>query len=227
MLPLFFSEDIIQNDLVLNEENSRHVAQVLRMENGEQIQLTDGKGTLANAVITDNHKKSCLVSITHRTIEQAKNKKVTIAISLLKNAARFEWFLEKVTELGIAEIVPLLCERTEKQHFRFDRMNGILISAMLQSHQTWKPKLQSPIKFNDYIQQAIFDNKLIAHCETNPKTHLKEISAQNSNLILIGPEGDFTSKEIAFARDFIPVSLGDTRLRTETAGVAAAVFLCS
>lgn len=227
MLPLFFSEDIIQTELMLNEENSRHVAQVLRMENGEQIQLTDGNGTLVNAVITDNHKKKCLVSITHRTIEQAKEKKVTIAISLLKNAARFEWFLEKVTELGIAEVVPLLCERTENQHFRFDRMNGILISAMLQSHQSWKPKLQAPVKYSDYIRQAFFNNKLIAHCETTFKTHLKEIPAQNSNLILIGPEGDFTVKEIELAHDFIPVSIGNTRLRTETAGVAAAVFLCS
>ena len=227
MLPLFFSEDIIQNELMLNEENSRHVVQVLRMENGEQIQLTDGNGTLANALITDNHKKKCLVSIIHRTIEPAKKKKVTIAISLLKNAARFEWFLEKVTELGIAEVVPLLCERTEKQHFRFDRMNGILISAMLQSHQCWKPKLLSPVKYSDYIQKAFFDNKLIAHCEATLKTHLKEIPAQNSNLILIGPEGDFTAKEIELAHDFIPVSLGNTRLRTETAGVAAAVILCN
>ncbi len=227
MLPLFYAENISQDELMLNEENSKHVAQVLRMDNGEKIQLTDGKGTMADAIITDNHKKKCAVHLTGRTFEPEREKKVTIAISLLKNAARFEWFLEKATELGIAEVVPLLCERTEKQHFRFDRMNGILISAMLQSHQSWKPTLQEPVKYRAFIEKAAFDNKLIAHCEKTFKTHLKEIATQNSNLVLIGPEGDFTPGEIEMARDFIPVSLGVTRLRTETAGVAAAVFLCS
>lgn len=227
MLPLFFAEDLKEKDLILDEETSRHIAQVLRMEVGEKIQLTDGKGLLVDATITNNHKKKCAVIFTNKTTQPQKEKKVTIAISLLKNASRFEWFLEKATELGIAEVVPLLCERTEKQHFRYDRMNGILVSAMLQSHQSWKPVLQQPIKYHDFLQQQTSGNKLIAHCEQTSKIHLKEIGIQSTNVILIGPEGDFSTKEIEAAHGFIHVSLGDNRLRTETAGVVAAVFLCS
>ncbi len=227
MLPLFYCENLNPDNIVLNEETSKHIAQVLRMEPGETIQLTDGKGILANALIIDNHKKKCSVNITEKINQISNDKKITIAISLLKNASRLEWFLEKATEVGIAEVVPLICERTEKQYFRSERMNGILISAMLQSHQYWKPNLLEPVKYSDYIQNAKQEIKLIAHCENSTKINLKEIEKKSTNLILIGPEGDFTSKEIEQAKDFIPVSLGENRLRTETAGIVAAVLLCS
>lgn len=235
-LPFFYTETIpaAQNIAVLNEENSKHAVQVLRMQNGEQLRLTDGLGNLYTAEIADAHKKKCTVNILERTFEDAPARQVTIAVSPVKNNSRFEWFLEKATEIGVTEIVPILCARTEKQHFRYDRMNGILISALLQSQQVWLPKLHEPVKYEKYIE-SIKDNniqKFIAHCEEDQKTSLRELLStdqpMSQSTILIGPEGDFTKEEIATAlqNDFAPVALGDTRLRTETAALVAAALLC-
>jgi 16S rRNA (uracil1498-N3)-methyltransferase len=232
-LPFFYIKDILPEtkELVLNEETSKHVVQVLRMQNGGQLNLTDGKGNLFTAEIADNNKRSCVVKILTNNYQPATTNKISIAISLLKNANRFEWFLEKATELGVNEIIPLLCDRTERTNFRHDRMNGILISAMLQSQQCWLPVLHEPVKFYDYVIEEDDDrNKFIAHCEEESKQSLMGSVIQPSidKLILIGPEGDFTKEEIAHSitNDFIPVSLGNTRLRAETAGVVAATLLC-
>src|SRR6202008_2255087 len=138
-------------ELVLNEETSKHVVQVLRMQNGEQLNLTDGKGNLFTAAIIDNNKRGCVVKVLTNNQQPSTTNKISIAISLLKNTNRFEWFLEKATELGVNEIIPLLCDRTERTNFRHDRMNGILISAMLQSQQCWLPVLHEPIKFYDFV----------------------------------------------------------------------------
>jgi 16S rRNA (uracil1498-N3)-methyltransferase len=153
-----------------------------------------------------------------------------IAISLIKNRDRFEWFLEKATEIGVTAIIPLICERTEKEKFRFDRMQGICISAMLQSQQVWLPVLHEPIPFKQVIEEAKQEQKFIAHCMPGEKGNLaglvnKELS---SRIILIGPEGDFTREEadLAIQYQFSPVALGETRLRSETAGVVAATILC-
>ena len=233
-LPFFYSNEIKTGGLhfVLNEETSKHVVQVLRMQHGEQLQLTDGTGNLFTAEITDDNRKNCAVKILKTASSQRPATKVTIAISLVKNSNRFEWFLEKATEIGVTEIVPLLCSRTEKQHFRHDRMKNILISAMLQSQQTWLPVLQEPVKYADYIkniQQGEGLQKYIAHCEEGEKKQLHQrISTTVNQLICIGPEGDFTNYEVAEAlqNNFVAVALGNTRLRTETAGVVAAVLLC-
>ena len=230
-LPFFYIEELTAKDnLVLNEETSKHMVQVLRMQNGEQLQLTDGKGNLFTAEIIDNNRKRCAVKIIQTTNHQKPTANITIAISLVKNANRFEWFLEKATEIGITAIIPLICIRTEKQHFRQDRVQGILISAMLQSQQTFLPVLQEPIKLTDVINKAIQEQKFIAHCEDeNNKVQLasKLLSFSTSKLILIGPEGDFTKEEIhlALQNNFTPVALGNTRLRTETAGMVAATLL--
>jgi 16S rRNA (uracil1498-N3)-methyltransferase len=230
-LPFFYIEEITATDnLVLNEETSKHVVQVLRMQNGEQLQLTDGNGNLFTAEITDNNRKRCTVKILQISNLKPQTPNITIAISLIKNANRFEWFLEKATEIGITEIVPLICTRTEKQHFRLDRMQGILISAMLQSQQTFLPFLHEPIKLNEVISKATQQQKFIAHCEDeNNKVQLTSqlLTPSTSKLILIGPEGDFTKEEIQLAlqNTFIPVALGNTRLRTETAGMVAATLL--
>ena len=232
-LPFFYKEDITTNakEVTLDEDTSKHVVQVLRMQNGEQLQLTDGKGNLFTAEITDAHKKHCTVKIITTTNQQRSTNNTTIAISLVKNNSRFEWFLEKATEIGVTEIIPLLCQRTEKQHFRYDRMKTILVSAMLQSQQTWLPILHEPVKFENYIKAVQTPNSqyFIAHCIENtkqPLTH-QHITKSSNQLILIGPEGDFTEKEIeqALQNGFIPVSLGETRLRTETAGIVAATLL--
>lgn len=237
-LPFFYTDEIKTNatQFVLNEETSKHVVQVLRMQDGGQLLLTDGKGNLFNAEIIDENRKKCTVKILSVSTDPPTKKKNTIAISLVKNSTRFEWFLEKATEIGVNEIVPLLCSRTEKQHFRRERMKSILISAMLQSQQSWLPELHEPIKYNEYLKHVKEDTttlqKFIAHCEEeNSKLHLTKSISTNSTerLILIGPEGDFTPEEIAEAlrKNFLAVAFGDTRLRTETAGVVAATLLCN
>ena len=154
-------------------------------------------------------------------------KKTTIAVSLLKNASRFEWFLEKATEVGVTEIIPLICSRTEHTRFRFERMQQILISAMLQSQQSWLPVLHEPIKLQALFEEHLATQKFIAHCEEDNKTPIHSISLSESVLMLIGPEGDFTPEEIRLAihHAYQPVSLGNTRLRTETAAIVASTFL--
>lgn len=232
-LPFFYISqyDGTQKEIVLDEDTSKHVVQVLRMKAGELLNLTDGKGNLLTCEIVDDHKKHCTVEVKSKIQNPNSKKSVVIAISLLKNTNRFEWFLEKATELGVSEIIPLICERTEKEKFRQDRMQGIVISAMLQSQQTWLPVLHEPAQFGDLVIRQ-FDNyqKLIAHCVEDSKQSLdyQLISKSSNQLIFIGPEGDFTPKEIELAlqHEFIPVSLGETRLRTETAGVVAATLLC-
>jgi 16S rRNA (uracil1498-N3)-methyltransferase len=230
-LPIFFTKETasLYQSLMLDEDTSRHVSQVLRMRTGEELQLTDGKGNLLTGEITDAHKKHTTVRIINSTFVDAPPRKVIIAISLLKNANRFEWFLEKATELGIREIVPLLCERTERQHFRYDRMHAVLVSAMLQSQQTWLPELHEPVKLTEFIKSADETaQKFVGYLDEEQKKNLSEsIDASRDGIALIGPEGDFTKDEIdlALKHGFIPVSLGETRLRTETAGVVAAVLL--
>jgi len=230
-LPFFYiaAYDSSQKEIVLDDDTSRHVVQVLRMKEGEQLNLTDGKGNLITAEIIDEHKKHCAVKVIDLRFTSHVSRKITIAISVLKNASRFEWFLEKATEIGVSEIIPLICERTEKQKFRYDRMKGICISAMLQSQQTWLPILHEPKQFSHLAIEPLNDQqKFIAHCEeSDQKNSLSAIKLLNHPTILIGPEGDFTKQEIELAlhNDFTPVSLGETRLRSETAGVVASVLL--
>ncbi len=231
-LPFFYTDYISTSDniVVLNEDNSKHIVQVLRMQNGKQLKLTDGVGNILLAEITDAHKKKCTVKIIERTKYEKPVNKICIAISPVKNNSRLEWFLEKATEIGVSEIVLLMCERTEKQNIRMDRMKGILISAMLQSQQAWLPILEEPKKYMEYIKTVNTENKFIAHCEENKKTSLKQIVKNNTgqSTILIGPEGDFTPQEIELAleNNFTAVALGDTRLRTETAALVATTLLC-
>ncbi len=228
-LPYFYEQHISKevSPFVLSEETSKHCVQVLRMKIGEQLNLTDGKGNLFTASIVSADKKHCAVVIEAATFTEPSGKKISIAISLVKNTNRFEWFLEKTTEIGVSDIIPLLCNRTERQHFRFDRMNAVLISAMLQSQQTWLPVLHSPCAFEEAVLQSQYKQKLIAHCEEDKKNNITDLKIENQVQILIGPEGDFSPEEIQMAllQNYLPVTLGNTRLRTETAGVVAATLL--
>lgn len=230
-LPFFYKEDLdlLSTEVVLDEDTSKHITQVLRMQAGEPLQLTDGKGNVYIALIKDANRKKCIVSFMATNHQPQTRNRISIAISLIKNSNRFEWFLEKATELSITEIVPLLCERTEKQHFRFDRMKNILVSAMLQSQQCWLPVLHEPVKFDKVILSSAQQQKFIAHCIEAEKRNLVDLvnESLSSRIILIGPEGDFSPAEIQLAiqQHFIPVTLGDTRLRTETAGIVAATLL--
>ncbi len=232
-LPLFYLDDIEASGSlqILPEDASRHIIQVLRMKTGESLRLTYGQGKVAEATITDDHKKHCAVSITGVHTYDKPAQQHTIAISLLKNTTRFEWFLEKAAELGITRVVPLICHRTEKAHFRKERMKTILTSAMLQSQQSWLTELTEPVKFQKFIDPA--ENKtingFIAHCEPGTRVGLAEALtlSGSSATILIGPEGDFSTEEISLAmtNGYRAVSLGNTRLRTETAGIVAATLL--
>lgn len=228
-LPFFYESTVAASSSLfeLSEETSKHCIQVLRMRTGERVQLTNGKGGLYTASIAHEDKKHCTVNIESAKQYPAPEKKTTIAVSLLKNASRFEWFLEKATEVGVTEIIPLICSRTEHTRFRFDRMQQILISAMLQSQQSWLPVLHEPIKLQALFEGHSATQKLIAHCEEDVKTPIHSISLSESVLMLIGPEGDFTPEEIKLALDhaYQPVSLGNTRLRTETAAIVAGTFL--
>jgi 16S rRNA (uracil1498-N3)-methyltransferase len=233
-LPLFYISDVVtgQPEIGLDEDTSKHIVNVLRMKKGEQLHLTNGKGVILLTSITDDHKKRCRVTVVKEEFIVKTGRKTSIAISLLKNNSRFEWFLEKATELGISEIIPLICDRTEKQHFRYDRMQSILVSAMLQSQQAWLPVLHQPVGFGQLLKQEdVIDNtqKFIAHCVPGTKQSLAAMvnASLPSQIILIGPEGDFTNEEISFATEhyYIPVTLGETRLRSETAGMVAAVLL--
>ena len=234
-LPYFFVEQLVASgqSLILNEEQSKHIVQVLRMQKEQQILLTNGKGIKAHSEITDDHRKRCKVNIISVEKEEVQLSKVSIGISLIKNAARFEWFLEKATEIGVYEIIPLICERTEKEKFRFERMQNILISAMLQSQQCWLPVLHEPTAFENVFEKNNSEQNFIAHCLPEQKQQLSSLihhsasTIHHSSLILIGPEGDFTEKEIqlALSKNFIPVGLGNTRLRSETAGIVGASIL--
>ena len=226
-LPYFFQADLSlkNNQIVLTEETSKHCIRVLRMQENEQLQLTNGLGDFLTVEIINAHKQTCVVRVIDKKNLPKSEKKIAIAISLLKNANRFEWFLEKATELGITEIIPIISKRTEKQNFKFERMNAIVIAAMLQSQQCYLPILHEPIIFEKFINKDSSETKLIAHCLEDEKQFIKNFKT-NDIVILIGPEGDFTNEEIELAlkNNYKPVTLGNTRLRTETAGVVAATL---
>jgi 16S rRNA (uracil1498-N3)-methyltransferase len=229
-LPFFYEENILQPTHILSENTSKHCIQVLRMKAGDRLQLTNGKGSLFAATIRNADKKYCEVTIEAMSYEQQATSNISIAISILKNVSRFEWFLEKATEIGIKEVIPLICDHTEKQSFRYDRMHSIVVSAMLQSQQAWLPQLHQSKKFYELINEDTDGLKLIAHCAEEEKQNITSFINHNKNkLILIGPEGDFSNNEIEFAleKNFIPVTLGNTRLRSETAGIVAAALLCN
>jgi 16S rRNA (uracil1498-N3)-methyltransferase len=226
-LPLFYFPPLqtSQGTINLTEEIRKHAVTVLRMQAGEQLMLTDGKGFSATAEIVQADKKQLLVALGEKLSHPAPHKKMILGISLLKNTARFEWMLEKVTEIGITEIIPLLAERTERQHFRQERFQQILVSACLQSGQFHFPILHEPIKLAAIFSMDLSANKFIAHCMEGDKPQLK--GQTSDSILLIGPEGDFTAEELALAmqNNFEPVALGESRLRTETAGIVGAVML--
>jgi 16S rRNA (uracil1498-N3)-methyltransferase len=226
-VPLFFFPDLKSSSGVvsLGEDIRKHAFSVLRMNPGEQLMLTNGKGGAATATITTANKKQFSVQLHEYIDHPASTKKMILGISLLKNTARFEWMLEKVTEIGITEIYPLLCERTERQHFRKDRFEQIITSACLQSQQFHFPILREPIKMEELFKQDLPTQRFIAHCMDGEKKQL--CSVANDAILLIGPEGDFTSEELdlSITHGFQPVGLGESRLRTETAGIVGAVMM--
>jgi 16S rRNA (uracil1498-N3)-methyltransferase len=223
---LFYDPAIIGNIHILNEEESFHCTKVLRLKEGDGIHLTNGKGEIFEATITQVEKKTVKLKVERTIGEYGKRSfHIHIAFAPTKNIDRFEWFLEKATEIGIDEITPIICEHSERSTIKHERQERVIIAAMKQSLKAYKPILNHPINFKNFIAQTFHEcNKYIAVCEADNRQLLKNVCPPNSNyLILIGPEGDFSSEELVFAkqRGFQPVSLGTNRLRTETAGVVA------
>jgi 16S rRNA (uracil1498-N3)-methyltransferase len=226
-LPLFYCPQLQlgSQELQLDEETRRHVVTVLRIQAGEQIELTNGQGLSAAVTIVLADKKKLLVAVNQVIQQPEPERKLSIGVALLKNASRFEWMLEKVTEIGVSQIYPLLTERTGREHFRQDRMQQIVVSACLQSRQFYFPLLFAPINFQQLVEQPLPAVRYLAHCMPGEKGLIA--GDDKEAILLIGPEGDFTEGELQMATGlgFHPVTLGKTRLRTETAGIVGAVLL--
>jgi len=223
---LFYTPGInsINKEFLLNEEESKHCINVLRLTTGSEIKLVDGIGGLYTAKISvANPKKTLLLITEYQHNFQKRNHYLHIAVAPTKNIDRFEWFLEKATEIGIDEITPLICNRSERKEIKVDRLNKIIISAAKQSYKAFLPKLNDAVDFGRFLTSHSFNGqKFIAHCEDGLKTNLaSEILINGSYLILIGPEGDFTPAEIRDSEQsgFFAISLGESRLRTETAAL--------
>ena len=224
---LFYTPDINAGDqsYSLNEEESKHCARVLRLQIGDKVQLVDGKGNFYNAGITDAHPKRTQLKILEVLPDfNKRNHYLHIAVAPTKNIERLEWFLEKATEIGIDEISLIICQRSERKEAKTDRLAKIITAAMKQSIKAWHPVLNEPLLFSKLIAAPFEGQKFIAHCEPGSKLELKEcLKTEGRYLILIGPEGDFTPKEIdeALNYGFKAITLGNSRLRTETAALEA------
>jgi 16S rRNA (uracil1498-N3)-methyltransferase len=225
-MQIFYAPDITGDTYALDEKESKHIIRVLRMLNGAEVSLIDGKGNLYEGIISDPDQKKCTIKITGKIKDfEKRNYRLHIAISPLKNPERFEWFIEKSVEIGIDEITPLICRNTEKPGIKTSRVNNLIISAMKQSLKTTKTVLNDPCNFKDFISMDFKGIVMIANCDDSIKrSRITDVYSKNENaIILIGPEGDFSKEEIdlAIKRGVFPVHLGLSRLRTETAGVAA------
>ncbi len=226
---LFYTPNIHTSTYTLSEEESKHCIKALRMKENDLIYLVDGKGGFYESRIVDAHPKKTMVEVLDVKLNYGQRKyRLHVAISPLKVLDRFEWFLEKATEIGIDMITPIITQRSEKKQVNIDRCNKIIESAMKQSIKAYHPILNDVIDFSSFISKEHSEpNKLIAHCMDSEKVELSKYSSQSESnfLILIGPEGDFSKSEIDMATDrgFLPIGLGTSRLRTETAAIVACV----
>lgn len=213
----------------LPEDESAHCSRVLRLRPGQAITIIDGAGGMYNAELTLCGKSECAATITEiLEAEQQRQYRCHVAIAPTKNIDRLEWFVEKAVEFGIDEITPLLCDHSERKILKTDRLMKIAISAVKQSGNVIVPIINELTRARDFINTAQADRKLIAHCEPQEKVFLgQNVERGQSVVTMIGPEGDFSDEEIALAlqKGFLPTSLGNTRLRTETAGVSVCAYL--
>lgn len=225
-MQLFYNSDIKISDknFFFDKEESKHIVKVLRKKEGDNIYITNGLGNLFISEIVFASEKKCEVKIIDINTFEPTPYYIHIAVAPTKMNDRMEWFLEKATEIGIHEITPILCEHSERKVYKIDRAEKIIQSALKQSNQYFLPKINEPVPFSNFVKTAFDGQKFIAHCEETAKRSFKnEIKLNSKILILIGPEGDFSTKEInlAIENKFVPVTLGNTRLRTETAALVA------
>lgn len=228
-MQLFFTPDIDPSlkNFVLSEEESKHAIRVLRMNSGDRLHLIDGRGGLYEAEVIDPHPKRTVLSILKVEEDfQQPRYHLHLAVGPTKNIDRIEWFLEKATEVGIQEITPIICEHSERKEVKLDRLNKVIVAAMKQSLKAYLPKLNPAISFRQFLSRLPVEDvqKAIAHCVQSDKKYLDQIFQPGQHyIVLIGPEGDFSAEEIELALQagFQPISLGEARLRTETAALAA------
>jgi 16S rRNA (uracil1498-N3)-methyltransferase len=223
----FYSEDLEANtkELILNEFESNHACRVLRLKAGDTVELVNGRGFFALATIVQPHHKRCLLEINRIEFTEADEKRIHIAICPTKSNDRFEWFLEKAVEIGVDEITPLISENSERYKLNFERLEKIILSALKQSMRAYKPVLNPSIHVKEFIR--LHREALIAHCDKQFQRFEIQRSKPSTYTIMIGPEGDFSKSEIELAlkHNLKSVSLGNNRLRTETAGLVAITLL--
>lgn len=226
-MQLFYSDSISENSdqYTFPREESKHIVRVLRKKIGDLVDITNGKGFLFKGEIIDSNPNKCKIQLQSISFQKPLPYKLHIAIAPTKLNDRFEWFLEKSTEIGITEITPIICDHSERKQIKEERFKKIVQSAMKQSLQTHLPVLHPAISFKDFVTSQLPSNfSGIAHCEEGEKLSLtKELTATKDILILIGPEGDFSLQEItqAVSKGYKEITLGTSRLRTETAGIVA------
>lgn len=225
-MQLFYFKDINEHStsFSFDKEESKHIAKVLRKKEGDILFVTNGLGFLFKTEIAIASDSKCTVTIVSFEKQEQPKFHLHLAVAPTKMNDRYEWFLEKATEIGVQEITPIICDHSERKVIKTERFDKILLSAMKQSNQYFLPILNEPITFKEFVKKLLNGQKFIAHCEETDKKTLKSVLKTNEDCtILIGPEGDFSVKEIEIAleKQFIPISLGNTRLRTETAAVVA------
>jgi 16S rRNA (uracil1498-N3)-methyltransferase len=223
-LPHLPAETAIGDIFTLNAEESLHCARVLRLGIGDPIEVSNGAGWIFRGNLVISNPKGCTVKIITKDFFPKNRGEIHLAVAPTKNINRYEWFLEKATEIGIDEITPLICSHSERQNLRIDRLNKVISSAVKQSLNSWHPSLHEPASFAEFIKQVKECQKFIAYVDEQPRPHLKNLyTPGNSAIVLIGPEGDFSPDEIELSikNGYKAVSLGASRLRTETAAVVA------
>jgi len=220
----FFQENLLQNSFALSSEESKHITKSMRLQEGDFIWITDGKGMLANAVLTNVFKDSCHIEIIERNFHNNATKKMHLAVAPTKNPDRMEWLVEKAVEIGVSKITFVICDRSERRHLDLSRLNRIAIAALKQSQGTWLPELRTT-SFSQFLTESkpLNADKFIAYCEDKAQaTEIGNVELQHEkSVFLIGPEGDFTPQEVFSAKEagFQQLSLGEKTLRTETAAV--------
>lgn len=229
-MQLFFNSSLSKNDLgfTFDREESKHIVKVLRKADGDKLFVTNGMGDLFTTEVVLASENKCQVKII--SVEHFERRKhyLHLVVAPTKMNDRYEWFLEKATEIGVDEITPIFCDHSERKNIKLDRFIKIVQSASKQSLQYYTPIVNEPVLLKDFLKQKHDGQLFIAHCEDDIKNSLKDsVKAASKVVILIGPEGDFSSNEITVALDagYVPVSLGETRLRTETAAVVACSYV--
>ncbi len=220
----FYIPEIDINNPTLPEEEAKHAVKVLRMKEGDQLRITNGRGLMLDAEIASIASKSCTLKVISSEKVRKPSPERWLAVAPTKNADRLEWLLEKATELGITGLVPILCERSERKVQKTDRLQKIAVAALKQSQQAWLPEIPEPISFPKFLEDGFRGQGYIAHCNEGHKRKLAQLySIGESVTLFIGPEGDFSNNEVmqAIAKGCQPVSLGTNRLRTETAALFA------